>query len=234
MECDDIKKSLIFFLKEANIELDEIEWEKIINLNDIREIQLLLNDVTIENIPNWIDMLIEFGNDSLAVASLCDILRVPYLRENDEYVSFIMSEEDFFRRQNLIRALTNLKVLGNFELFRFIYNISDKDKQRRIVAILEFELGYNKFKDVPLRYVTADELNYTLTRIEESIIDAEKVELEELSKRFIENPSTENATLLAQYQKKLDEIITHHSKAELSMALPEVSGTGNEPLTFKP
>lgn len=229
MKYDDFK-SLVCFMEETNLEISKDELKKILRLNtfndDVKEILLLLNDQTIKNRSKWIDMLLKYGNDTLAISSLHNILKTPYIRENDAYVYFIMTETNLEKRTNLIRALSNLKILGNFQLFRFIFNIEDVDKQRRIVTILEYDIGYSKFKEIPLEYVTAYELNYTLVIIEQAIMENEKTKVEEMTKIFIENPTKENTLLLAQHLRELEKTLAHYS-----IEPSEVCYAGDDALT---
>lgn len=119
------------WLKENDYNLYKKSLEKMTNSIVFSQqvefaLKTILSDETLYDKEKWINVLVNIGNDDLMIKSLIDILKVSHIRENDFYVSSIMSEKDVWKRRNLIYALKNLKVYGNSEWYFFIREQEDE------------------------------------------------------------------------------------------------------------
>lgn len=232
-------QSLVKFLDERNFIIDKESLQKLLtiesfgfNIKDALEIILPQNSLKEEDKIKFLDMLVNIGNDSLLPFDFVQILKNPYIRENDYYINTIMNEPDSNRRKNLIRALKNEEVANDLNLFNLILRQIDSQIQRRIVAVLEFEVGI--FNVDKIQSANSDNIEEVIKELEKAVVKAAISALETLTKTFVDNPTQENRILLRENQVRLDRVLTHYEKTELSMELPEVSGEGTKALIFKP
>lgn len=225
-------KSMLCWLKEKNINIDKSTLDILLSFdvfsNSMKEaLEIILTDETIDNKEKWINILAIAGNNYLVIRTLIDILEVQHIRKNDFYVSSILQEKAYYKRNNLIRALKNLKIYEDTELYSFIREIEDKELQRRVIFVLEHQYGMEMFEKNPsLKNMSEEELDYKLIEMEFMLIVIAKAKLAHKIKEYVDKPNKKDLLSLIELQQQLESFFEHYNMTSFELGLPEVTKEG--------